>query len=234
MDREINKNSIQIGSFERALATRFSKEEAENWFREYSGQYKELMTYYRCALMEVETKFKVLNEDFSLLEDNNPIENIKSRLKKPESIVDKMIKNDYPLTIDSLEENLTDIAGIRIICPYQSDIYRLKEAILSQDDIVLFKEKDYIQSPKPSGYRSLHLIIGVPIFLHNEKKVMKVEVQFRTLAMDMWASLEHKMKYKKDFKFTDDEICTLHGCAELSNMLDLRMEELYKSITGKK
>lgn len=228
-----NKNDNVTTSFEQALATRLSKDEAEDWLKEYALPYKELMTYYRCALMEIETKFKVLNEEFSLLEDSNPIESIKTRLKKPESIIEKMMRNNFPLSVESIEENLNDIAGIRVVCSFQSDIYRLAGALLSQDDVTLIAEKDYIKNPKPNGYRSLHLIIGIPIFLHNEKKIMKVEVQLRTLAMDMWASIEHKLKYKKDLVLTDSQNSTLHGCSELSDLLDNRMEELYKSVTGK-
>ena len=224
------QTNIIATSFEQALASRISKDEADDWLKEYARPYQELMTYYRCALMEIETKFKVLNEDFSLLDDCNPIESIKSRLKKPESIIDKMIRNDFPLTVESMEKNLNDIAGIRIICSFQSDIYKLADALIKQDDITLFDRKDYIECPKSNGYRSLHLIIGIPIFLHNEKKIMKVEVQFRTLAMDMWASIEHKLKYKKNLTLTDEQSSTLHGCSELSDLLDNRMEELYKSV----
>lgn len=230
---EKNQSNISAISFEQALASRISKDEAHNWLKEYAQPYRELMTCYRCALMEIETKFKVLNEDFSLLEDNNPIESIKCRLKKPESIIEKMIRHNFPLTVESIEENLNDIAGIRVVCAFQSDIYKLADALLGQDDITLFVKKDYIKNPKSNGYRSLHLIIGVPIFLHNEKKIMKVEVQLRTLAMDMWASIEHKLKYKKDFVLSEEQSSTLHGCSELSDLLDNRMEELYKSVTGR-
>ena len=158
----------------------------------------QLMSYYRCAIMEVETKFKVLNEQFSLQYDRNPIETIKTRLKSPEGIVKKIKRKDLPFSLQSIEENINDIAGIRVICSFPEDIYLLAECLLKQDDITLIEVKDYIKNPKESGYRSLHLIIEVPIFLENEKKNMKVEVQLRTIAMDFWASLEHKLRYKKD------------------------------------
>ena len=158
----------------------------------------ELMSYYRCAIMEVETKFKVLNEQFSLQYDRNPIETIKTRLKSPEGIVKKIKRKDLSFSLQSIEENINDIAGIRVICSFPEDIYLLAECLLKQDDITLIEVKDYIKNPKESGYRSLHLIIEVPIFLENEKKNMKVEVQLRTIAMDFWASLEHKLRYKKD------------------------------------
>lgn len=158
----------------------------------------ELMAYYRCAIMEVETKFKVLDEQFSLEYDRNPIESIKSRLKSYESIIKKLKDRDLPFSLEAIQENIRDVAGIRVICSFPEDIYMLAECLLSQDDVKLIEKKDYIKNPKKSGYRSLHLIIEVPIFLRNEKKSMKVEVQLRTIAMDFWASLEHKLRYKKN------------------------------------
>ena len=135
---------------------------------------KELMAYYRCAIMEVETKFKVLNEQFSLQYDRNPIEGIKTRLKSHDGILKKLNKKDLPFTLESVEENIKDIAGVRVICSFPEDIYMLADCLLNQDDIKLIEKKDYIKNPKKSGYRSLHLIIEVPIFLQNEKKSMKV------------------------------------------------------------
>ena len=188
------------------------------------------MAYYRCALMEVETKFKVLNEEFSLRLDRNPIENIKSRLKRPISIRNKLKKYGYPLTMQNIEEQLHDVAGIRVVCSFPSDVYTIAEALLNQDDVTLIRMKDYIKNPKPSGYRSLHLIIEIPIFLAKEKRMMKVEIQLRTIAMDCWASLEHQIHYKKDFNFTDEMAAELALCADLSAELDLRMETLRKIV----
>lgn len=192
----------------------------------------QLMSYYRCAIMEVETKFKVLNEQFSLQYDRNPIETIKSRLKSPEGIVKKLKRKGYPFSLESIEENINDIAGIRVICSFPEDIYLLAECLLQQDDITLVEVKDYIKNPKESGYRSLHLIIEVPIFLENEKKNMKVEVQLRTIAMDFWASLEHKLRYKKDIPQEEAEILAknLVECAEISADLDNRMEQIRNRI----
>ncbi|MCR5150225.1 MAG: GTP pyrophosphokinase family protein [Clostridiales bacterium] len=209
------------------MKARLDKDETDRWMQSNAIPYKELMTYYRCALMNVESKFKVLNEEFSLSVDRNPIESIKSRLKTPESILDKMIRNNYPLSIETIEDKLNDIAGVRVICSFKSDIYDLARALGRQDDVTVIKTKDYIADPKPNGYRSLHLVIAVPIFLQNEKRMMKVEVQLRTLAMDMWASIEHKIKYKKNVILTPEDANTLRGCSELSDMLDNRMEELY-------
>ena len=184
------------------------------------------MSYYQCAIMEVETKFKVLNEQYSLEYDRNPIESIKTRVKSYESILKKIRKKDIPITMEAIEENIKDIAGVRVICSFQDDIYALEESFLKLDDIELIERKDYIKNPKPSGYRSLHLIVQVPIFLQNTKKFVNVEVQFRTIAMDFWASLEHKMRYKKDIpesqvKFLQEE---LYDCAEQSAKLDERMQ----------
>ena len=192
----------------------------------------ELMAYYRCAIMEVETKFKVLNEQFSLQYDRNPIESIKSRLKSREGIARKLKKKDLDLTIDAIQENVKDVAGVRVICSFPEDIYMLADCLLNQDDITLIEKKDYIKSPKESGYRSLHLIIEVPIFLQSEKKSMKVEVQLRTIAMDFWASLEHKLRYKKNIDPNEIELLEqeLVECAEISAALDKRMEEIRNRI----
>lgn len=196
----------------------------------------ELMSYYRCAIMEVETKFKVLNEQFSLQYDRNPIETIKTRLKSPEGIVKKIKRKDLPFSLQSIEENINDIAGIRVICSFPEDIYLLAECLLKQDDITLIEVKDYIKNPKESGYRSLHLIIEVPIFLENEKKNMKVEVQLRTIAMDFWASLEHKLRYKKDIPQEEAELLVkeLVECANISADLDNRMEQIRNRIAKNK
>lgn len=222
-------NHDELSPLKHALMSRLNSSELKNWARDYAMPYKELMAYYRCAMMEVETKFNVLNEELSLLYDRNPIETIKARLKSPESIVDKAVRKNIPLTVDSIEKNLHDIAGLRIICSFPSDIYMLADALLRQDDVTLIERKDYIQNPKPNGYRSLHLIIETPIFLHNQTRMMKVEVQFRTIAMDWWASLEHKIRYKKDLK--DDEAIAreLFSCAEMGAKLDQRMEHIHKT-----
>lgn len=196
---------------------------------------KELMAYYRCAIMEVETKFKVLNEQFSLQYDRNPIEGIKTRLKSHDGILKKLNKKDLPFTLESVEENIKDIAGVRVICSFPEDIYMLADCLLNQDDIKLIEKKDYIKNPKKSGYRSLHLIIEVPIFLQNEKKSMKVEVQLRTIAMDFWASLEHKLRYKKNIAPEEAEIISkeLLECSEISADLDKRMEDIRNRIDKK-
>ena len=209
------------------------RDEIKEWIRAYAAPYKELMAYYRCAMMEVETKFRVLNEELSLEYDRNPIETIKTRLKSVESIGDKLNYMNKPITVESIEENLNDVAGVRVICGFPSDIYTLAEAFLRQDDITLIAKKDYLANPKPNGYRSLHLIVEIPIFLHDEKKMMRVEVQLRTISMDWWASLEHKIRYKKDVIVPADIESELKECAEAAAILDLKMESIQNRISEK-
>lgn len=198
-----------------------------------SEKYLKLMTYYRCALMEIETKFNVLNEEFSLRFDRNPINTIKSRLKRPESILGKLERKGLPVNVASIEEHLNDVAGVRVVCSFLEDVYLLADALLKQDDITLITRKDYIKKPKENGYRSLHLIVSVPIFLANEKKMMNVEIQLRTIAMDFWASLEHQLRYKKDGVFTEDMMQELNECARISADLDARMDALRKMKVNK-
>lgn len=195
-------------------------------------EFNKLMAYYRCAIMEIETKFNVLNEEFSLQHDRNPINGMTSRLKKFTSIADKLERKNLPMTIENIEENLNDIAGIRVVCAFPDDVYMLANAFLAQDDITLIQKKDYIANPKPNGYRSLHLIVSVPIFLAKEKRVMKAEIQLRTIAMDSWASLEHQLRYKKDFEFTEHMANELLHCAKLSAELDARMDALRDMVQG--
>lgn len=194
--------------------------------------FEELMAYYRCAIMEIETKFNVLNEQFSLEYDRNPIETIKTRLKSAEGIAEKVKRKNIPFTIEAIEKEITDIAGVRVICSFPEDIYMLADCLLKQDDITLIKKKDYIKNPKPSGYRSLHLIVEVPIFLSDEKRMMKVEVQLRTIAMDFWASLEHKLRYKKNIEpeLSAELAKELAECADVSAALDIRMEKIRERI----
>lgn len=189
---------------------------------------RQSMSYYRCALMEVETKFKVLNEQFSLYYDRNPIESISTRIKSEESILRKLKSRNLPLTLKSMEDHIFDIAGVRVIGSFLEDIYDLANYFLKQDDVHLIETKDYIQNPKPNGYRSLHLIVEIPIFLSNEKKWIKVEVQFRTIAMNFWASLEHKLRYKKEL--SNERLAEIDSelfeCAKLCSTLDQKMQNI--------
>lgn len=207
-----------------------------NFMQQNKKPFDLLMSYYECAIMEIETKFRVLNHELSLEYDNNPIESIKTRVKSYDSILKKIRRKNIPLNLQAIEENLKDIAGVRVICSFPDDIYKLAESFLKQDDITLIERKDYIKNPKPSGYRSLHLIVQVPIFLQNEKKMVNVEVQFRTIAMDFWASLDHKMRYKKELSDEEVEILQeeLYDCAEQSAALDERMQRIRDRITQKR
>ena len=199
-----------------------------NFMQQNKKPFDLLMSYYECAIMEVETKFRVLNHELSLEYDNNPIESIKTRVKSYDSILKKIRRKNIPLNLRAIEDNLKDIAGVRVICSFPDDIYKLAESFLKQDDITLIERKDYIKNPKPSGYRSLHLIISVPIFLQDEKRMVTVEVQLRTIAMDFWASLEHKIRYKKNIP--EDKALYLQNemleCAEISADLDRRMQNV--------
>lgn len=189
-------------------------------------EFDTIMTYYKCAIMEAETKLKVLNEEFSVQYDRNPISTIKTRLKKLDSIKEKLDRDGFPFTVESMEKNLNDIAGIRVICAFPDDVYLVADALLKQDDVILLSRKDYIANPKPNGYRSLHLIVTIPVFFANEKKLMKVEIQLRTISMDSWASLEHQLRYKKKIEFTDEMADEMLYCAQLSAELDARMGAL--------
>lgn len=215
-------------AMEDLVRNRLMSDEFLDFMEENTKPLDTLMAYYRCAIMEVETKFKVLNEQFSLEYDRNPIESVKSRLKSLDGIVKKVRRKNIPLTMEAIEENINDIAGIRVVCSFPEDIYLLAKCLLQQDDIRLIEKKDYIKHPKENGYRSLHLIVAVPIFLQNEKREMKVEVQLRTIAMDFWASLEHKVRYKKNIPADETERLAqeLTECAKISAELDQRMQDI--------
>ena len=201
---------------------------------EQASGFMELMMQYRCALMEVETKLNVLNAEFTMKNNRNPFESIKSRIKTPKSILEKLQRKGFEISVKGIEENLADVAGIRVICSFPDDIYATAKMLTDQDDIRVIQVKDYIINPKSNGYRSLHLILEVPIFLSNEKKNMKVEVQFRTIAMDFWASLEHKLKYKKNIENAEEISMELQRCAEASSQLDLRMQALRDRIEAER
>ena len=170
----------------------------------------------------------MLSEQFTLKYDRNPIETIKSRLKSQDSILKKMNRKGIPVSLEAMEREIDDIAGVRVICSFVEDVYMLADCLLQQDDITLLEKKDYIKHPKDSGYRSLHLIVQVPIFLQNEKRPMKVEVQIRTLAMDLWASQEHKLRYKKQIPENEEEAISqeLAECAQILASVDNRMQNL--------
>lgn len=215
-----------------AFAPGMNVDQAFSQIRKQGSDYVRLMSYYSAAMLEVETKFKVLSIEFNGKFDRNPIEAIKSRLKSPKSVAEKMERIGKPVSVESIERELSDVAGVRVICSFVDDIYRLADMLALQDDIYVLKVKDYIKNPKPSGYRSLHMIIEVPIFLAKEKRYMRVEVQLRTIAMDFWASLEHKLHYKKDIPqaYADEIAQQLRACADSVAETDRQMLAIRRQI----
>ena len=205
-----------------------SYEDVDSW--------KTVIFLYNAALKEVGTKLEILNDEFQHVHQYNPIEHIKTRIKTPESIVKKLKRYGYETSIENMVRYINDIAGVRLICSFTSDIYRLAEMIGNQSDLKVLSIKDYIKNPKESGYKSYHMLVSVPIFLSDSVVDTKVEIQIRTIAMDFWASLEHKMRYKKNIpaeqmKYLQDE---LYDCAEQSAALDKRMQSIRNLIAENK
>ena len=196
------------------------------------AEFERLMSLYTCAIMEIETKFNVLNVQFSAAQQYNPIDTIKTRLKSPDSIIEKLERRNLPLTLESIEGNLNDIAGVRVICPFEEDIFALADMLLLQDDISLVERKDYIAKPKGNGYRSLHLIVETPIFMPEGKHLVRAEVQLRTIAMEFWANLEHRLRYKRglDEELLQDLSDELRDCADAAAELDRHMGAIRRKI----
>ena len=194
-------------------------------------QWTTVMFLYNSALKAINTKIEILNNEFIHLYNYNPIEHIKSRLKTPESIVKKLKRGGYEVTIPNMIEHLSDIAGIRIICSFSPDIYRIAEMIARQSDVTVLVEKDYIKNPKPYGYKSYHMVFTIPIYLSDGPVDTKVEIQIRTIAMDFWASLEHKIYYKFEGNAPDYLEQELKACADMADMLDNKMFSLNQAIT---
>jgi len=193
-------------------------------------QWKSVIFLYDSALREINTKIEILNNEFVHIYNYNPIEHIKSRLKTPDSIVKKLKRYGYDVTIDNMVEKLNDIAGIRIICSFTSDIYQIAEMITKQSDVTVLYVKDYIENPKPNGYKSYHMVVTIPIYLTDGPVDTKVEVQIRTVAMDFWASLEHKIYYKFEGNAPAYLQQELKACADVVNMLDKKMFSLNQAI----
>ena len=223
MEKDLQKSFIDQVSF-------FDKDK----IFENMQNFQEVMLMYNCAVKEVRTKFEVLNDDLSVAHNRNPIEMIKTRIKKPQSIFNKLMKKNLEISMNSIKECINDVAGVRVICSFVDDIYQVANMFTSQDDITLIEVKDYIKNPKENGYRSYHIIVSVPVFFANRKENIKVEVQFRTIAMDFWASLEHNMKYKKDIYNANEIIKELKTCADIIASTDLKMQEINKKISQSK
>ena len=207
-------------------------EHDEETLVESAMQLQQVMMLYESGIREIKTKLDILADESRISGKPSPINAIKSRIKTPRSIVGKLKRRGFPVTLQSMMDNLNDIGGIRVICPFIQDIYTVADMLMRQSDLTLIEKKDYIKNPKESGYRSLHLIIEIPIFLQNEKRRMKVEVQLRTIAMDFWASVEHKLRYKKNIPDSEAEILALElsDCANQLAQLDDKMEQIKKRI----
>ena len=197
---------------------------------EQAEKMQELFLYNRCAIKEIQTKLEILNDELAMKTQRNPIETVSSRVKSPRSILEKLDRKGYPLTVESVWENLNDVAGVRVICSFIEDIYDVAEMFMRQDDIQVIEVKDYIKEPKENGYRSLHLIVEVPVFLSDKKLPMRVEVQIRTIAMDFWASLEHQVKYKRGVPDAVRISEQLKECAETICETDQKMQNIYHEI----
>ena len=182
---------------------------------------------YLAATREITTKLENLNDEFKYAKDRNPIHQINARVKTPKSIMNKLTRRGFELSVESARNNLTDIAGVRVICSYIDDIYLIAKLLTSQDDVEVIRISDYIKNPKPNGYRSLHLIVTVPVFLSESTELVKVEIQIRTIAMDFWASLEHELWYKLTNKKTEEIIRELKDCADGIADIDVRMQNLH-------
>lgn len=198
--------------------------------RKLKQEFTRFMMSYKFAMDEVKTKIDILNQEFNYIHEYNPIEHVKTRLKTPESILKKVYRKGYELSLDSIKENIHDIAGIRIICSFVSDIYKISQMLAKQEDIQVIMYKDYIKNPKPNGYRSLHLVVKVPVFMSDRVENVSVEIQIRTIAMDFWASLEHKIYYKYDKDVPEDLIRQLKEAAEAAAELDKKMENIHKQV----
>ncbi len=197
---------------------------------EWSLKLQQTMLLYEAGIREIRTKLDILNDESRLSGKPSPIDSIKSRIKSPRSIIDKMKQRGLPISLQSMMDNLNDIGGIRVICPFIDNIYTVAEMLMRQDDLTLIERKDYIQHPKPNGYRSLHLILEVPIFLSDSTKPVRIELQLRTIAMDFWASLEHQLRYKAEKEVPSYIMQDLKECADVICATDEKMQRIAKHL----
>jgi len=222
MDRSKEIEQVFLGSADMNMSPELVEEKIE--------EINETLLIYRSAIKEVKTKLDILDDELKIKRKRNPIEYMKSRVKTPGSIMDKLRRKGFEMSIESAKKNLNDIAGIRVICSFVGDIYDIAKMLIRQDDITLIEEKDYIKSPKPNGYRSLHLVIEVPIFFSEHVEQVRVEVQIRTIAMDFWASLEHKLYYKTSGEGPIHITQDLKECADLIASTDMRMQDIQREV----
>ncbi len=204
----------------------FDSEDIEN----IRVSFFEMQHLYQSATREISTKLEILDDEFQFIHKRNPIHNMQSRIKSIESIFEKLNRKGFDISIESAKENLTDIAGIRVVCNYIDDIYMIAKMLKMQDDITVVRETDYIKNPKANGYRSLHLVVTVPVFFSDRKEIVPVEIQIRTIAMDFWASLEHQLRYKTIDEIPPSVAIELQECADNIAKTDLKMQDIYKTI----
>lgn len=228
-DKTDAESTMNSSTLEREWLKAISPED----FIQNNRNFNMLMMRYKSATKEIQTKLEILNEEFTVTNQRNPISSIKTRVKSPSSIYEKLKRKGFEFTEESIMKNLDDVAGIRIVCPFVSDIYTLADMIGSQDDLTVLKVKDYIQNPKPNGYRSYHMIIEIPVFFAEGKVPLRAELQIRTMGMDFWASLDHQLHYKKnyggnDISYIENELL---NCAHTMNDLDQHMEAI-KNLIG--
>ncbi len=200
--------------------------------REMRDDFQKFLLIYQFGLREVETKLEILRDEFQLTHDYNPIEHLSSRVKSADSLIDKVVRKGIDADFDSIRAHITDIAGVRVTTSFAGDAYRLFDLLTQQDDITVREVKDYIARPKPNGYKSLHVIVEVPVFLSSGRVDVAVEVQFRTIAMDFWASLEHKIYYKYEGSVPDGLLAELKDAADTAAELDARMQRLHGELHG--
>lgn len=224
------KKKSQTTVVELAPVKQLLAENSQQQVMDQMYKFIELEHLYDSAIREVKTKLEILDSEFRTKYSYNPIHHIEDRLKSPQSMFKKIQRLNLPFTVESVKENLLDIAGVRVICNYIEDIYQVADLLTAQDDVVLIKRKDYIANPKANGYRSLHLVIETPVYLSEKKELVNVEVQIRTIAMDFWASLEHELKYKTDTEVSADLAEQLRMCAETIAQTDLQMQQIYRTL----
>lgn len=208
------------------MSDTYENNEIDAWVAENARQYDEMMTYYQLAMMKVSGELRYLENDMQQILGRNPIKRITTRLKSPESIADKVMRKNIPFTPDSIQERINDIAGVRVVCFYTEDCYQMADMLLSQKNIELVKKKDYIQIPKKNGYRSLHLIVKTPVTHYGVTKNVKVEVQFRTSAMDWWAIMDHDLRYKNTYKIPEEMDRGMEKLSKLASELDEKNDRM--------
>ena len=197
---------------------------------ESAMQMQQMMMLYESGIREIKTKLDILSDESRISGKPSPIDAIKSRIKSPRSIIGKLKRRGFPITLQSMIDNLNDIGGIRVICPFIEDIYTVADMLMRQDDLTLIEKKDYIANPKPNGYRSLHLILEVPIFLAERTQPVRIELQIRTMAMDFWASLEHQLRYKSDVEIPEHMSDDFKKCADVIAETDQEMQRIAKEL----